>query len=67
MRQIPIVLLAVVLAGFYSFYNPANVYADDPTENIEQSPVTHQFNLGVMYANGEGVLSSSLLSSPRPE
>jgi len=26
---------AVSLAGFYSFCNPANVYADDPQDNAE--------------------------------
>jgi TPR repeat protein len=51
MRQITIVLLAVVLAGFYSFYNTANVYAGDPTGNIEQSP-EDQFNLGLYYYLG---------------
>lgn len=52
MRPMMFVVLAVFLAGFNSFYNPANVSADDPTANIEQSPV-NQFNLGHKYYQGD--------------
>jgi hypothetical protein len=54
MRQMIIVVLVLLFAGFYNHYYPSNVYAEDPTANIEQSPAS-LFSRGAMYAEGLGV------------